>query len=128
MKSKYNNLSQASSRRCNAKEATTDRLTFLNMISEAGIEFTAHLVDGCFILTPDEVFNYLEDPNLFAARKHGVTLEHWLAWKDFIEDPHCYAITKKGKPCRGWICGVGLEDFIPGVSEYCRVHQGYVYK
>lgn len=107
------------------KAISPDRVNFLKMLSQAGIEFTVHLIDSCYILTPEEVFNYLEDPNLLAARKHGVTLEHWLAWKDFVEDPHCYAITKKGKPCKGWVHFVELKDFIPGVSEYCHVHQEY---
>lgn len=83
-------------------------------------------MDGYFTITADEVFQYLEDSDLFAARKHGVALEHWLAWKKFVEDPRCYAITKKGKPCKisPRYLGVHIKDFIPGVSEYCHVHGG----
>lgn len=104
------------------KAISPDRVNFLNMLSKAGVEFAVHLVDAYITITVDEVFQYLEDADLFAARKHGVTLEHWLAWKDFILDPRCYAITKKGKPCKGWVHFTELKDFIPGVSEYCHVH------
>lgn len=99
------------------------RLNFVKMLSQAGIQFAVHLVDGYSDLTPDQLFDYLDDPNLFAARTHGVTLERWLTWKAFIQDPHCYALTKKGQPCKGWVCPCDLTAFIPGLTEYCHLHQ-----
>jgi len=104
-----------------------DRANFLYRLSEAGIQLAVSLVDGMYSLTPDEVIEYLKNPDLFAARKRGVTLDHWLGWKHFVENPRCYAITKKGKPCKILPTGsFNLKGFIPGVSEYCHVHQEHV--
>jgi len=100
-----------------------DKLKFLNTLSKAGIEFDVSLTDGFYTLTPGEVLEYLENPELLGARKHGVTLEHWLAWKNFVENPRCYAITRKGRPCKIDVYTVDVKAFMPGVSEYCHVHQ-----
>ena len=100
-----------------------DKAEFLEKLSESGVEFSVHLVDGFYSLKPKEVLAYLDAPDLFAAKKRGVTLEHWQAWRKFVEDPHCYAITRKGKPCRNKTRVVKLEEFTIGLSEYCRTHQ-----
>lgn len=96
----------------------------LNMLSEKCIQFDVHLVDGWFPLKPDEVIKYLQDPDSLAAKKHDVTAEHFRAWRDFEKDPHCYGMTRKNKPCKNTVwCGTNVHAFIPGVSEYCKVHQ-----
>jgi hypothetical protein len=103
--------------------AKDDRAEFLEKLSKAGVEFSVPLVDGFYILKPKEVLEYLDAPDLFAAKRRGVTLEHWQAWKKFVENPHCYATTRKGKPCRNVTRLAGLEEFTIGLSEYCHTHQ-----
>jgi hypothetical protein len=96
----------------------------LTMLSEKGIEFNVNFLDGWFSLKPDEVIKYLQDPDKLAAAKYGVTVEHFRAWRDFEKDPHCYALTKKRQPCKNQVQrGFGVNQFIPGISEYCVVHQ-----
>jgi len=36
----------------------------LDKINKAGIDFSAHLFDGHYILSPKEVLEYLRDPEL----------------------------------------------------------------
>lgn len=99
----------------------------VNKLSQAGISFNVHLVDGWFELTPDEVVNYLGDPDTVAAKRHGVSVAHYRAWRDFESDPHCYALTKKNKPCKNIVrSGNDVHKFIPGVSEFCPVHQSII--
>lgn len=104
-----------------------DMVKILNELDEAGIQFVVSLVDGYFNLTPGEVLQYLKEPDLIAAQAHGVSLDLWMAWKNFIFNPRCYAITRRGKPCQITPRSVRLKEFIPGVSEYCSVHQKYTY-
>jgi hypothetical protein len=95
----------------------------LETLSKAGIEFTVHLFDSNYILSPTEVLRYLEEPELFAAEKHGISLRVWKSWIEHYNNPTCHALTKKGNPCRNSIIRVDLKNYVPGVSEYCAIHQ-----
>lgn len=103
----------------------TERLNFLKTLEEAGVEFSVHLVDGWFNIEAAEVLRYAEDPDQSAAEKRGVPVDHWRAWKRWVMQDHpCYGITRRGKPCKLGPHFAELEDFVPGVSEYCDRHLG----
>jgi len=100
-----------------------EKLTFLKTLEEAGVEFCVLLVDGMYNIDAAEVLRYAKDPDQFAAERRGVTVEHWRAWKRWALQGHpCYAITRRGKPCKIENWYVELQDFQPGVSEYCNLH------
>jgi len=96
----------------------------LYKLNKAGIDFSAHLFDGNYILSSKEVLEYVKDPELLEAKKHGVDLADWKKWKDHCKNPCCQALTKKGKPCKGYVKKLSLQDFIKkGCSVYCGIHE-----
>jgi len=96
----------------------------LEKLKRYGIQFTVHLFDGHWNLSSKEVLEYIKSPELFEAKAHGVTLEHWKKWKEHIKYPKCHAITKNGKPCKGHIHQLSLEDFISkDCTVFCKRHE-----
>ena len=95
----------------------------LEKLSNKGVMFTVHLVDGFYDITPGEVIEYLKDQDLFAAKKRNVSKETWVSWKKHVETHQCSGRTLKGTRCRNGIWQKGLDEFIEGVSEYCSHHQ-----
>ena len=75
----------------------------LDMINKAGIDFSVQLFDGHYILSPKEVLEYVRDPELLEAKKHGVDLVYWKKWKEHCETPCCHALTKKRKSCKDYV-------------------------
>jgi hypothetical protein len=106
----------------------TDReMGLLREMGEAGIVFLVSPVFGYVELTADEVKTYLEDPDAFMARQHGVPLDLFRDWREFARDPRCRAATKKGRRCENELPVPNTPaQFRPGVTDYCRVHQEHI--
>ncbi len=114
------------------KEPRHDRTDFLETMKKAGIFFTIYLEGGYCDLEIEDIFEYLNDPISVEAKYKNVSVEHlkaWRKWKDsgFI----CYGTTRKGKPCKLYpdrlpfrVVQVGVVNYIPGESEYCKWHIG----
>ncbi len=95
----------------------------LEFLSNNDVSFTVHLLDGFYDINPKEVLEFLEDKELFAAKKHNVSKQKWLAWKKHVDTHQCSAKTHKGARCKNGNNVRGLYEFIEGVSEYCTLHQ-----
>jgi len=96
----------------------------LEELNKAGIKFTVHLYDGFYDLSPERVFEYINNPELFEAKTHHVSLENWQKWKKHYENPCCQAITKKGHPCKVFPGQLGLHEFISkNCNVFCSVHE-----
>lgn len=96
----------------------------LDKLNKVGIDFSVHLFDAYYILSPKEVLEYVGDPELVEAKKHSVDLVYWKKWKEHCENPCCHALTKKGKPCKGYVKKLSLQDFIKkGCNTYCGIHE-----
>lgn len=109
------------------RSLTDQEMGLLRELEEAGIVFLVSPVFGYVELSTDEVKTYLEDPDAFMARQHGVSLDLFRDWKEFAGDPRCRATTKKGRRCENELPAPNMAaQFRPGVTDYCRVHQDHI--
>ncbi|XOF32548.1 MAG: hypothetical protein ACL93V_10990 [Candidatus Electrothrix sp. YB6] len=96
----------------------------LDELHKAGIQFSIHLFDGFYFLSPEEIIEYIKAPEIFESKKHGVSLSNWKKWKKHYENPCCHALTKKGKPCKGHVAQLQLHDFIlKNCQVFCGIHE-----
>jgi hypothetical protein len=75
-------------------------------------------------LTPESFALWVRDregffSQLFGKPRHIV--QWWMHWRD--EGFRCQSLNSKGKPCKNYVEDNSLENFEPGLSEYCFDHQ-----
>lgn len=102
---------------------------FLESVGNAGVSLIAShwAMGGHFFLKPCQVERFTESPEQFAADHYGVTLEHLLAWADFIKGQQCLGFTEDGARCTSIApMGAQLEkpnDFhLVNPKCYCPMH------
>jgi hypothetical protein len=99
----------------------------IEQLEAAGVYFYIYSADGESCIEPNEIPEYMRDPDAFCAKAHGVSLE---VYRDFIFDgensdgaPQCCGMTKKGKRCRRRVDGAGRGQ--NKLSNYAKFHGGY---
>jgi hypothetical protein len=76
----------------------TDReMGLLRELEEAGIIFLVSPVFGYVELSAGEVKTYLEDPDAFMARQHGVPMDLFRDWREFAREPPLQGRDEEGK-------------------------------
>lgn len=106
------------------KTLTEQELDLLGRLEEAGVAFMLYVGGGSIIISKEDVPELIANPDKFLADYHGVSVERYLAWRNF--DGSCRATTAKGKPCTKRPEGASSPAaFVRGISDYCKHHQGY---
>lgn len=77
-------------------------------------------------LTIETLKFWLEDREGFLAEvfnKPRAFVRWWMNWR--ADGYLCQATTKKGLPCKAhcWYGDTSLENFFPGLTEFCDVHK-----
>ena len=70
---------------------------------------------------------YNADPDAFAARHFGVTVEDYTTWIEQNGTARCGATTSKGRPCKSGVGAgmLGLKEFLEiDRTRYCKTHGG----
>ncbi len=96
----------------------------IDKLSASGISFVAYQVGlGHVNVSRDELTEYTEDPEAFAAAKCGVSLPTYRRWLEHVAHPCCQAINKDGSLCSRGINKVNSPlDFHAGESDRCEKH------
>ncbi|BFM07440.1 hypothetical protein [Halioxenophilus aromaticivorans] len=109
----------------NAKlqEFSGDRV--IDKLSTSGISFIAYQVGlGHINVNRDELTEYTQNPEAFAAAKCGVSLPTYRSWLDHFSKPRCQAIAKNGNVCNRTIPKINSPlDFHSGESDRCDEHR-----
>ena len=107
-----------------------ESLAFLEKAQAAGIEFRASLPGkGTFLLSPAEILAYLSFPEKVMARKCKVSIATYKAYKKWYEEGcRCNAITLKGSQCKVHVIDNSLNNYVPGLSEFCKIHQNHLHR
>lgn len=97
----------------------------IDKLAESGISFVAYQIGlGHINVNRDELTEYSENPEAFAAAKCGVSLATYRSWLEHVNRPCCQAITAKGDVCNRAISKVNSPlDFHSGESDRCQEHQ-----
>ena len=107
-----------------------ESLAFLEKAQEAGIEFRALLPGkGTFLLSSAEILAYLSFPEKVMARKCKVSIATYKAYKKWYEEGcRCNAGTLKGSQCKVHVIDNSLNNYVPGLSEFCKIHQNHLHR
>jgi hypothetical protein len=107
-----------------------DKQTIASMRS-AGISFVSHVRSPggstAVVLAPDDVSQFIQDRDTFAAQHFGVSRQQYLDWVETDGAPRCGATTKKGKRCANFVKGGiqrTIEEWVELDGGYCIVHGG----
>lgn len=100
-------------------------------LAEAGIQFSSTVRHACGGQTiefrPEELSEFIEDPDLVAARHYKVSKADYLEWLDCEGYPRCGAITKQNKQCGASISGggqLGAYEWSKTKISLCAIHGG----
>jgi hypothetical protein len=99
---------------------------FFKKIDAADISFmTFKPGAGHITITVDEIGGYIEDPDSFLAKKCGVSLEEYHAWRDHYDKPICLAPLPDKQVCGKTIFrSDSPAKFNPGSTDRCQSHGG----
>lgn len=107
-----------------------DRKT-LDILDKSGISFAANIaVPGGgtnIFLKPDEVEDFVNDKETYAAKCYGVSKELYLEWVASDGTVQCSANNKSGGRCKNMVSGAiqqDIEDWLKMRGGYCAVHGG----
>lgn len=96
----------------------------LERISQSGVSFIAFQPGaGHISLRTDQISEYLQGPESFAASNCGVSVELYKAWLKHYQAPFCTGVNSDGS-----LCGESLvrierpSEFHPGESDCCSRH------
>ena len=97
----------------------------LERLDQAGLKLVAFQPGvGPVTVSPDEVSDYLDNPEAFAAREAGVSLPVYRDWLAHCRQPECTASTTEDESCGEPLVTVGHPaDFHAGESDRCATHQ-----
>ena len=68
------------------------------------------------------------DRDRLLAHMHGVLLEKYLVWKEYVDNPTCRGVTTKGRKCNQLFLRIprSPKDIIAPIDYYCHHHQDQV--
>lgn len=91
---------------------------FIEQLKSLDVLFVAyHLGAGHISLTADQLTDYLDNPEYFAAQKCKVSLPQYQAWVTHFESPTC-------EICQEAIPRISLPaDFVVGKHQFCHLHK-----
>ncbi len=97
----------------------------LQKLSRSGINFVAyHTGVGHITVPAQEMSSYLEAPIEYAARKAGVSSQHYQRWLEHYQNPICRALKQNGDACCSSIDRIAVpSDFHAGESDRCSHHR-----
>lgn len=97
----------------------------IDRLCSAGISFIAYQMGlGHINISRDELSEYTENPEVFAANKCGVSLQTYRGWLEHFSNPSCQAITRDGNVCGKNIAKTNSPlDFFHGESDRCEDHR-----
>jgi len=105
----------------------TEKLNFLKALNKAGIEFSyADPHQGCFSISPVGALECVKDPLAYRARIWRVTVEALTEYDQWVANGcPCNATTEEGRQCRNTVdyYSTSPHNFVPGVTDRCRVHR-----
>ncbi len=98
---------------------------FFEKLENSGLNFIAyHPGAGHISVSVKQVAEYIENPQIFAAEKVGLSLEAYQYWLGHYEKPCCQAPIIGGKTCGQKIQRHdNPRDFSPGISDRCEKHK-----
>lgn len=98
---------------------------FIGDLAAAGVTFVAyHTGLGHINIAKDELSQFMDNPESFAASKCGVSLPTYRAWLEHFTNPTCQAINKDGSCCGAHINRMTSPlDFHAGESDRCEAHK-----
>lgn len=97
----------------------------LERLIKAGVNLVTFLPGMGEVAIPlDDIGRYLEDPEIYAATKAGVSEPIYLAWLEHHKAPSCKALDGRGHVCGRSIPVIETPlEFHPGESDRCTQHQ-----
>lgn len=97
----------------------------IDHLCDAGISFVAYQVGlGHINISREELSEYTENPEAFAASKCGVSLQTYRSWLEHFSNPCCQALTRDGEVCGKSINKINSPlDYFPGESDRCEDHR-----
>lgn len=103
----------------------------IEVLDRAGVSFTASVdVPGGginIVLDPDELPEFVNDKDGFAAKRFGVSKELYRQWVDSDGTVQCSARTTTGARCRNMVSGPvqqDIKEWLKMLGTRCAVHGG----
>lgn len=103
------------------KSKSSDHVEFVRRLCEAGVEMMYKKVwgDGAHVeiyLDPEDVAEFVENPDAVIARHYSVSVEHYRRWLEFQDSGcQCTGLARGGRPCNGF---AGLSSLPPKVHHF----------
>lgn len=107
-----------------------DKLKFLRELSNHGVEYVisypAPSGSSRFVMSPEDLVKFSENPEVAIASYCGVSLKEYLLWQEEGYSVQCAATTKKGNRCRNIATGgsrVIPREWVQLTGQYCDLHE-----
>jgi len=96
----------------------------IDQLAQSGIHFVAYQSGlGHINISRDEINQYIENPEAFAAQKCGVSVTTYRQWLEHFAKPTCQALNRDGSVCGCSIPRISSPiDFHSGESDRCEEH------
>ncbi|MEY2630745.1 MAG: hypothetical protein RLZZ469_1642 [Bacteroidota bacterium] len=98
----------------------------LSQLEALGISFSV-TNGGVYQIEPENINEYLKDPDSFIANINGVSKENFIACRDSVPI-QCSANTAKKRRCKhnvvGWAHYLSYKEYESLVGGYCASHGG----
>ena len=109
------------------------KLGLLEQLHAKGVKFHVELPyfgqDGTVLLSVQEIYEYIINPDVGLALHFGVSVERFRRWREFASNgnyPQCKAPNKNGQRCKNYDETLMPIETTPADSfdeAYCRVHK-----
>jgi hypothetical protein len=101
-------------------------LQVLDCLSSKGVEFTIQDMGSHYPVGPEEIEEFLDDPDALFAKFNEVTKFEYRDWREARGRVCCSATTRNGKPCslpvKGRNVCSSVQEWLSHRGEYCPTH------
>lgn len=107
-----------------------EKLRFLRELSKHGVEYLISYPapggSSTFVISPEELVKFSENPEAAIAKHCGVTVREYLLWQEEGYSVQCSSTTQKGKRCRNIVTGGSMvtpAKWVKLTGQYCDIHE-----
>jgi len=103
-------------------------LQVLDYLASKGVRFVIPEGESShsgYFVGREEVEEFLDDPDEFFAKQHGVTKAEYRDWREAGGAVRCSATTRKGKQCNNFVktpYNLTAQGWLALQGHYCVIH------